>query len=501
MIRERHDSMIEDICGNLADRREVRANLIALKQLVKEPDALREWKEYHAKHPLLYAFLQDGDPKVRKNAALLLGLTGEERAAEALLEAYDKEETLFVRGSYLTAMAGLDMRGYRERLERIRGELLEREPAEEERKHWSEEMHALSRLLRSTGQLSRHRFCGYEEPVEVLLTTNPAYREVTARQIKSARPVLTGAGVKVKDGSLRELVSIRTFRELLFLFPGGHHIPAEPEAVAQAFADAGVLQLMRRLHEGDEPYYFRLEVRGGVEEKDRGGFIQKTASRLEALTGHGLINAPDGYEAELRLTANKDGSLYPSMKLFTLPMRRFSYRKEAVAASIHPANAALLMELARPWLKKGAQVLDPFCGVGTMLIERDMLVPAGDMYGTDIFGEAVAKARVNTAAAGRAVNYINRDFFDFTHKYLFDEIVSNMPMRGRRTKEEQDHFYEAFFERCPKLLRPGAVLILYSNEGGFVKKQLRLRGEYRMREEFCMREKDGFYLFIIEYKG
>lgn len=493
--------MIQDICTDLSDRRELRANLIELKQLVKEPDALREWKEYHAKHPLLYAFLQEEDPKVRKNAALLLGLTGEAQAAEALLEAYEKEETLFVRSSYLTGMEGLDMSAYRQELERIYQELLGREPAEDERKHWSQEVHALSRLLRGMEQGARHRFTGYEAPVEVLLTTNPAYREITARQIRSVRPALTAAGVKVKGGSLRELISIRTFRELLFLLPGGHHIPAEPEAAAQAFLEAEVLQLMQRLHEGEAPYYFRLEVRGAVPEKERSSFIQKTASRLEALTGHGLINAPDGYEVELRLTANKDGSLYPSMKLFTLPMRRFAYRKEAVAASIHPANAALLMELARPWLKREAQVLDPFCGVGTMLIERDMLVPAGDMYGTDIFGEAIAKARVNTAAAGRAVNYINRDFFDFTHRYLFDEIVTNMPMRGKRTKEEQNRFYEVFFERAPKLLRPGAVMVLYSNEGGFIKKQLRLHREYRMQEEFCIREKDGFCLFIIEYKG
>lgn len=53
-----------------------------------------------------------------------------------------------------------------------------------------------------------------------------------------------------------------------------------------------------------------------------------------------------------------------------------------------------------------------------MLMERDLLVPAGDMYGLDIFGEAVIKARENAKAAGRQINYINRDFFDFTHKYL-----------------------------------------------------------------------------------
>ncbi|MDE7434435.1 MAG: methyltransferase [Lachnospiraceae bacterium] len=493
--------MIEELCGKLSAQHEIRASLIQLKQLVKEPDALHEWRQYHVKHPVLFAFLQDGDPKVRKNAALLLGVTEGDAAADALYDAYCSEETLFVRSAYLIGMAGVDMSAHREELDGIYRELLAKEVPEHERKHRSEEIHALSKVLRNMTKEKCHRFYGYEAPMEVLLTTNPAYREVTARQIQSAHPRLTPAGVKVENANLRELLGIRTYRELLFLLPGGHHIPPEPEAIAAAFVRAGVVGIMRQMHEGDAPYYFRLEIRIDMPEPQRGILIQKAAAQIELQSGNELINAPDGYEVELRLTQNKDGSLYPSMKLFTIPMRRFSYRKEAVAASIHPANAALLMQLAEPYLKEGAQVLDPFCGVGTMLIERDMLVPAGDMYGTDIFGEAIVKARENAAAAGRAVNYINRDFFDFTHKYLFDEIVTNMPMRGRRTKEEQDAFYGIFFVRAAKLLRPEALLMLYTNEEGFVKKQLRLHKEYRLLEEFCIRKKDGFYLFLIRFKG
>ncbi len=78
-------------------------------------------------------------------------------------------------------------------------------------------------------------------------------------------------------------------------------------------------------------------------------------------------------------------------------------------------------------------MLDPFCGVGVLLVERDFLVPAGDMYGVDIFGEAILMARENARTAGMNINYINRDIFDFTHKHLFDEIVTDMPARGKKT--------------------------------------------------------------------
>mgnify|MGYP002245200123 CR=1 FL=1 len=68
--------------------------------------------------------------------------------------------------------------------------------------------------------------------------------------------------------------------------------------------------------------------------------------------------------------------MHQFLKLYTIPMQRFSYRKNVVAASIHPSLAAMLVSLAKPYLKENAQILDPFCGVGTMLIERDIAQPA-----------------------------------------------------------------------------------------------------------------------------
>ncbi len=60
----------------------------------------------------------------------------------------------------------------------------------------------------------------------------------------------------------------------------------------------------------------------------------------------------------------------------------------------------MLVALAEPYLKENAQILDPFCGVGTMLIERDIRVPAREKYGIDIFGEAIRGARENASYAG-----------------------------------------------------------------------------------------------------
>ena len=50
-------------------------------------------------------------------------------------------------------------------------------------------------------------------------------------------------------------------------------------------------------------------------------------------------------------------------------------------------------------------------------------------------------------------------------------------------------------------LKADGILVLYSNEQGFIRKQLRIRNDYRLLAEQCIREKDQFYLFVIQYKG
>ena len=81
-----------------------------------------------------------------------------------------------------------------------------------------------------------------------------------------------------------------------------------------------------------------------------------------------------------------------------------------------------------------------------------------------------------------------------------DEIITNMPTRGKKTKEEMDRFYGRFFEKALEILKKEAVIVLYTNEIGFVKKQLRLNKELSLLQETLMQEKNDFYLLIIGVK-
>ena len=51
----------------------------------------------------------------------------------------------------------------------------------------------------------------------MILTTNRNQREVTAGQIRGKQVSLVPMGVKVQKADIRQLLKIRTFRELLFL--------------------------------------------------------------------------------------------------------------------------------------------------------------------------------------------------------------------------------------------------------------------------------------------
>lgn len=494
--------MVKSYYESLKTGENLRENLIGLKQELKNEASRQELLELVKEDDMwLTGFLQSEEPKVRKNAALILGKLKKDAYVKLLYAAYEKETQLFVKSDYLKALQELDASSCLPKLEQRLKELEDYEPKAEEQKHIREEMTALRKLVRSKKPQKKHVFTGYDETYELILTTGKVYQEITAEQIKGGKTAVLKSGVRVLTSHIKPILAIPTYRELLFLL-NVRKIGPEPEQAAKELAQSNLVELLEKAH-GTGTFYFRLGLpeRMKNEERQRGDFARKCGFALEQMTGHKLCNSASDYEVEIRLMQNKDGSFLPMVKMFTIPDKRFAYRRNVIAASIRPEKAALIARLSRPYLKEKAQILDPFCGVGTMLIERDRLVPAGVMYGIDIFGEAIAKARENTSSYGRNIYYINRDFFDFKHEYLFDEIITNMPERGQKQKEEQDILYERFFKKAEEVLKDGGIICMYCNEKNFVKKQLRLRESFTLLQEYSMDEKDSYYLFLIRKRG
>lgn len=493
--------MTDNLFTQLDQNQDVRAALSAIRAVLKNEADSPRVRELSGDGSRITPFLLSEDPKTRKNAAALLGDLGIKEAADALYQAYLQEKTLFVRPVLLQALKKTDASPYLAELKVQYDRLCGREVKEEEKKHIREELRALEQLLRREGKGTHHTFTGWNRRHAVLLTTNPKYADVTREQLpRSAQRIgVNSLGVQAVVDSLEEVVKIRTFRELLFPIALGAKLTMEdgPEAFGEAVAESRLLWLLLRCHREPAPFYFRIDLKGGIGLEERSRYTKRAAAVIEEKSGRQLINAPEEYEFELRILFDKNRKIHVFLRMATIPMERFSYRREAIAASIHPSTAAMLMALAKPYLKKNAQILDPCCGVGTMLVERHMLLPVREVYAIDVFGEAVAKARINAEAAGLKVNLIHKDYLDFKHGYLFDEIICNMPMRGKRTKEEQDAFYQGFFDKSQELMAPGGILLLYSNENGFVKKQLRLHPGFRLHKEFLISEKEPFYFYVI----
>ena len=499
---EKEEALLEQIVKELIEQQNVRSNLSTLRQKIKDEQQKAELKNLlNGKEDILIAFLEHEDAKIRKNAALLLGDITCQEAADTLYYAYQKEKTLFVKASYLQALGELDVTALLPDFRDCLDELLEAEPEPENKKHIEEEIRALRKILIRYEGITRHTPQLKGKEVSVILLTNRTQRENVRRLVDCGEAEIHPLGVLVKTKNLPKLLQLRPYKEPLFPILEKGLLPADPVQAAKGIWDAGILDLLNKLHKEQGNFYFRIECKSTMDLEERSVFTRKLASELELLSKGELINSTSDYEVEIRLVANKEGKFFPAIKLSTIEDDRFAYRKNYIAASIQPSTAALIMESVKEHLKEHAQVMDPFCGVGTMLIERHKKVPAKSMYATDIFGDAIVYARENTELAGLTINYIHRDFMDFKHEYLFDEIITNMPLRGKKSKQEMDAFYNAFFVKAKEILKKEAVMILYTNEIGFVKKQLRLHKEYTLLQETCMQPKNDFYVMVIGYKG
>lgn len=494
MLREKYEQIVRGI--------DVRKNLIDIKKELKQ-DSNRMALLYHiaGDYEVLYKLLEDEDAKVRKNVALIMGELTVPEFMDALYKAYLNEEKLFVKADYLTAIRHFDYRELidelKERLDFIVNNTFE----ETSIKHINEEKKILTDMILDIEGIKKHKFIGYNELSDLILLTNRDHREITLEAISNGQAKVFNAGVVVRTRDLREILNIRTYSEMLFRLKDVKTIGSNLEEAAKALLEGGLLEFIKVRHEGKAPFYFRLEIKSKMPLSEKCQFAKKLAEHIENASNRMLVNSTSNYEVELRLIENKEGAFNVLVKLYSIPDERFSYRKHSVAASIQPVQAALIAKLTEPYLKEGAQVLDPFCGVGTMLIERNKLVSANPMYGIDIFGEAIDKGIENSRRDHTVINFVNRDFFDFKHDYLFDEIFTNMPTRGaRKTEEEMVMLYNNFFKKALTVLKDESVIVMYTRDRELVLRGIMQSKAYSIEQCYPISKKEGAYLYIIKVK-
>ena len=500
--------MIREYYKNIVNGLDVKENLLAVKELLKDVTKGSRSKEalllmMNGDFSVLTGLLKDQDPKIRKNSAVVLGILGFKESLNDLFEAYTSDEIMYNKAAYVEAIRKIDYTPYKDQLRARFDELKKAGITEENKKHVLDEMKQLKNIF-GTG---KPEFVGFNLLNEVILTTNRNHKKVTEEALGDEEYRDFPAGLIVRTRKLRQILPIRTYDEILFIPDKVKTVSNNPELAAKELLDGNIKEYVfsrigivgeKENGSKDLRVSFRTELKLKSKEKNS-DFIKKFSNELETLSSWEFSNSVSDYNIEFRFVENSKGSLNVLVKFLILKDVRFTYRRETIASSIRPYIAATLMQLAKPYMTGNAVVLDPFCGTGTFIVEHELAVNARMYYGIDIFGEAVNKASSNLKSAGllKKTELINKDFFDFEHEYRFDEIVTDMPfVTEKKSLDDIEKIYRMFFKKADALLEKKAVMIIYSRNSEFVEKYYEESG-CSIRERFEISKKEGSYLFVL----
>ncbi|AKN31278.1 RNA methyltransferase [Clostridium carboxidivorans P7] len=461
-----------------------RAVLSVIRDIIKKekPRGIFKRTVGHSKQKLA-DFLKHSDPKVRKNVCGIIGEIGDSKYLEDLYSAYDSEEQLFVKSSYILAIGNCGGVSDAEKLKSIFEELIIKEKALKDKnlaakdeKHINEEKRALTRAIAKLSPPKPHKFTGFKNPVPMILTTMNDHFQITLMDLKekSIKGTTVTEGIYIEEKDLKKVYECRTFYELLFPLESCSNLELNYKVVADKIIKTNIISFLNQCHEGDinTPFWYRVEFKTTDHSRERSEFVKNLSRELDEISDGNLKNSPSSYEIEIRIV-EKNNLCSAFIKLYTLKDNRFDYREKALAASINPVTAAIVMKNIEKWLKPNAKVIDPFCGAGTMLIERAKLKDFKSLTGIDIFNTGIAYAEVNSYLANVNIQLKCEDILEFYSRDRFDEMISNMPFESKSgVSSFNTRLYSEFVNRIPSIVRPGGMIFLYTVEKNLLKESL-----------------------------
>lgn len=394
--------------------------------------------------------VQADDSKARKTCAQLMGRIQPDNFSDALINALNTESTEFVLPSIILSL----------------GNAKASPNAENALKAFSprEGPHADEQKLALLKALSSH---SSTPPPKSKLEVNENYPliffcpspAVTARELNSMGVTATVAkhpqNSVITKGAFRDIYSVRTFYSMGVLFGEYKSIPAAIEAAGSR----SFLSRAEELFKGDK-IPFRVEVEGNMPHGERKRIAESVATLIHKNST--FVNSPSAYSFEIRFTPS-EGRIFLSLCPSPSHDKRFDYRKENISASVHPAVAASCCRFAADYFKPDANILDCFCGSGTMLFERAHY-PYKSLTGTDIAQFALKAARTNERIAKTGAHFLIKNAITpFEQKY--DEVICNMPFGLRvSTHNENTRLYSSFMRNLKDILADDGVAFLFTHE-------------------------------------
>jgi tRNA (guanine6-N2)-methyltransferase len=202
---------------------------------------------------------------------------------------------------------------------------------------------------------------------------------------------------------------------------------------------------------------YRVIVRSQVDLDQRRSDIADGVTRvLGRRLGRHWRAVPDGGHVEVWVTVLSDCAIV-ALRL-TGAAQRQGGKIAHLPGSLRPAVAAAMVRLSAP--RPEDRVLDPFCGAGTLLIERDAAGPHGLMIGSDISAEALAAAEANIGPRHKPLE-LHR--WDATHLPLedasVDAVITNPPFGAKVVAADPAGLTRLFAGEAARVLTPGGRLV------------------------------------------
>lgn len=445
------------------------------------------------KADILEGMLLAEDAKLRKNTARLMGALKDEKYTDSLIRSLDNESMRFVKPSIILAIGACGGDRARAFLEKY---YIEPAMDESETTHVNEEKRALATALKNLTHMPKHEFISLDGEYDFELRAPDRLVGSLLYDLDEAGfegYTHKGNSVFIKTADIEGLYKLRSMQSLLMPIA----MSVEKVGTAELIACTRFIRdFFEGCCKGEPPYGYRIEMKGETEKK-----ADKVYELASVIDSDKVKNSFSDYEIELIFESVR-GKTNIYARATLIKDTRFDYREQSLPASIHPATAAAVLRYAMEHMKVNARVLDPCCGSGTLLIEREKLAPASNLTGVDIAHKAIDIARANAEKVESRAKFICNDMLRFEAKRPYDEVIANLPFGNRvGTHTSNERLYAGLLDKLPTWLNENGVAILYTMEFTLLKKLIRERPKLELVTE-TRTEAGGLMpgIFILKLK-
>ena len=404
-------------------------------------------------------FFKNDDAKIRKNISLLLGKVRSAGNLELLKDAFENENTLFVLEGIVSSLLNYadtepEITGYlKHGLSRL---------SEEDNVHIRKITDKISKATAPKEKREPRLLSRSIKGKYTLLLTCPNPK-ITAKELKDrsiSSSVYDEGDYLVKADNIKDLSTLNEFRTYYEYMIVADTISDRADIRNKIDPDKLFDICSDIFGNSHTNYYYYTDVKGYSIDNGKRMEIQKKV--ISSLMGTRFINDVSAYDLEIRIVHSKKNYLVcivPGKHNDT----RFTYRTESISASMHPAVAGAICYALRPYFRKDHLVIDPFCGAGTLILERSRY-PHKDIHCSDISKQALEALRTN-------MKNLKSRFKVFTHDATkpfedrYDEIFANLPFGLRVSSHNANlYLYRDFIANLKNMLSKNRHAFIFTND-------------------------------------